>query len=552
MTVQLEKVTELVKAFNALPRREVVPSELGPNEWYFDLRYVQLEPNPCHIVTLIQPQSLFVHMERLPVGLPNDCSGIAFFPETGKEAAPEVAKALLHAFVNTLGKNEVVGSRAPFAPWKLYCDDEELRAEVGEELRRLGVHPSELCQIAETTLYTCVFVEAAFMRSFEELKKSLGYTGNAAAGLLVPESISFPSFTEPDTPRAIGNVSLFDLCLKYVQEIANSRPPNPDDFDSKAMAATMRQDVLNLRQRVEEMPEAIVKAEADRGDPEAAFDYGLRLFLGVGCAHSRPLSRVYLIKALSSPSASDKLKATAHGVLLKWYSQATKDGTLRNRYMFTGAHHANVATVISRRITPRGTPPAPAVLGFLDNVCECHSPSNGLPQLHLLYKDAMKAMDEKNKRAKSERERMQQKRLKNPLRYRCATLGCGVEADTGKMLSRCSGNCDSDKKPSYCTRECQKADWKNHKPFCRPGAECSVIDDGTTSPDTVMSAGSSSKQGSGTIQIPITYADGSRMFLSSSTMDPQLLKEIRDLSINKERPRGCPSSIKFEIERVEL
>ena len=86
-----------------------------------------------------------------------------------------------------------------------------------------------------------------------------------------------------------------------------------------------------------------------------------------------------------------------------------------------------------------------------------------------------------------------------------------------------SGKCEFDKKPSYWSKECQKADWKNHKPFCCPGAECSVIDDGT------WDAVGPPKPSRGTIQLPITHAGGSRTFVSSSTMDVKTLKEVRDI-----------------------
>ena len=59
------------------------------------------------------------------------------------------------------------------------------------------------------------------------------------------------------------------------------------------------------------------------------------------------------------------------------------------------------------------------------------------PELYLFYKGAQDLYDARNRHVKGEREKMQLKRLKNPRRYRCAAVGCGVEADSGKMLSRC-------------------------------------------------------------------------------------------------------------------
>ena len=90
------------------------------------------------------------------------------------------------------------------------------------------------------------------------------------------------------------------------------------------------------------------------------------------------------------------------------------------------------------------------------------------------------------------------------------------------MLISGGGSCDLDKKPHYCSKKCQKSDWKNHKPFCRPGAECSIIDTGD--PDIMAKSGPKSK--SGVLRVPVQTPDGSTKYLSSSTMDPEELKKL--------------------------
>jgi hypothetical protein len=90
------------------------------------------------------------------------------------------------------------------------------------------------------------------------------------------------------------------------------------------------------------------------------------------------------------------------------------------------------------------------------------------------------------------------------------------------MLISGGGSCDLDKKPHYCSKKCQKSDWKNHKPFCRPGAECSIIDTGD--PDIMAKSGPKSK--SGVLRVPVQMPDGSTKYLSSSTMDPEELKKL--------------------------
>ena len=102
------------------------------------------------------------------------------------------------------------------------------------------------------------------------------------------------------------------------------------------------------------------------------------------------------------------------------------------------------------------------------------------------------------------------------------------------------------KKPSYCCTECQKADWKNHNPFCCPGAECSVIDDGT------WDAAGPPKPSCGAIQVPITHGGGSRTFVSSSTMDVKTLKEVRDIVEGSGVEIPAESSTLLEGTTVEM
>jgi len=141
--------------------------------------------------------------------------------------------------------------------------------------------------------------------------------------------------------------------------------------------------------------------------------------------------------------------------------------------------------------------------------------------------------------------------VRRPNRYQCVAVGCEIEADKGRMLLRCSfihffvfllplfpfffcilrkqltlisnslhrfRECDSDKKPSYCGKECQCADWKNHKPFHKPSAACSVIDNGTSSHGMMKLNGP---------QIQITMADGKTVLVSSLMMDAKELKEFK-------------------------
>lgn len=60
---------------------------------------------------------------------------MSFFPETGKDAAPEVANALIRSFLTSFG----IAGKPPLAPWKLTTDDVDLASAVGEEFKKLGI-----------------------------------------------------------------------------------------------------------------------------------------------------------------------------------------------------------------------------------------------------------------------------------------------------------------------------------------------------------------------------------------------------------------------------
>jgi hypothetical protein len=91
------------------------------------------------------------------------------------------------------------------------------------------------------------------------------------------------------------------------------------------------------------------------------------------------------------------------------------------------------------------------------------------------YKAVWAALETRTKQTEKAQAKAEVKRAKNANRYRCANVGCSVQADMGKMLAQCayglhlvvfesladmiyflwagSGKCDPDKKPSYCSKE---------------------------------------------------------------------------------------------------
>ena len=58
-------------------------------------------------------------------------------------------------------------------------------------------------------------------------------------------------------------------------------------------------------------------------------------------------------------------------------------------------------------------------------------------ELCVQYKAVWSALETRKKQMEEEQVKAEVKRAKKPNRYKCANVGCSVQADTGKMLSQC-------------------------------------------------------------------------------------------------------------------
>lgn len=261
-----------VKAFNALPREPRAPSGLVPYHWHFDLRYIPLDP-PCHILFLIQLDSSYIYSERLPLGLPTGTSGITFFPESGVAAAPEICKALIHAFLDNFGNTKYdPNTPPPRAPWKLTTEDPTLAAAVGDEFKRLGVRAPELWKIHSVSGRSLLKAQKAFDDFWETLKEGMGMRGIAAAALSAPQSITFNRFSQAKWVEDEDRDNTQKM-LDYARQLSAATPLKPYPASSRddiSEALTTVMDLLN------EKTTKVVRAEAESGNPESAIDYAIR------------------------------------------------------------------------------------------------------------------------------------------------------------------------------------------------------------------------------------------------------------------------------------
>jgi hypothetical protein len=68
-----------------------------------------------------------------------------------------------------------------------------------------------------------------------------------------------------------------------------------------------------------------------------------------------------------------------------------------------------------------------------------------------------KARDARNEDLEKFGQMREAKVFQAPNLYICAAEGCGIEGRSRSGLLQCSGKCPSLEKPSYCSKDCQKA-----------------------------------------------------------------------------------------------
>ncbi|KAH9485659.1 hypothetical protein JR316_0002569 [Psilocybe cubensis] len=521
---------DLVEKFNALPRNPRSPSGWAPNEWHFDVRYVQLEPNPAHVVFFFQPQSHLIYTLRLPIDLASDEVNLKFFPETAKEAAPTVVKGILRAFVDNMGRNDRRMYPEPpsaLAPWKLMTDDKALATAVGHELKRVGVKSEALWDISISSETVVDGAMQTFGLFFRNLVNVCVLDDTMAAIVQTPGPIVWEGCRVPKAVSEKRNDlddeenSDFRVMLEYTTLWATVLPSDGTEYEAKRYQENREREFTRIETLLKEKPERIINAAADRGDADAALDYGMRLTVGLGCKRNRKRARDYLVKAAHSESASKTIKAMAHGVLIEWYLHSDR---ITPRYAFAASHHCNEAAQLCAEVSGSDVCASPAVLWFMKKTFK--TLAEDVPEFYIWFIEAVDALEARDRQYEENQAKIARKRALNASRYRCAAPGCEIEADKGSKLSRCSGPCDIDKKPYYCTQECQREDWRNHKPFCRPGAESSVIDDGTKY--DLAETSPARKTVDGALMIPITFREsGKTLMVCSTTMDAKMLKEMK-------------------------
>ncbi|KAJ6518845.1 hypothetical protein C8R45DRAFT_808849 [Mycena sanguinolenta] len=496
------------------------PKRPANNHWYFDLRFVYLEP-PCHVLFLVQPESIYVHSERLPLGIQKS-ETLLFFPESGAEAAPEVAKALIHTFPDSFGQHRS-GRNPPVphvpGPLTLSTEDRELAIEVSKEFKRLGVR-EELCNIRATKTHKKI-ADKAFLDLWSILIKKMGLPPLLMRTMAPPDGIDFSVMRSKPWGEKESTDEM-EQALKYAQEVQRVGIEARRMSDSQISAGIMEQ-VQTAMDFLKSNPTEEAEKKANDGNDASALDYAIRIRCNIGVKPNRSLHRYYLMKVIGSSTATNAQKSQAQGLLIDWCISPFANSSIFARYMFAAAHHANQSVLLAAEASP-------AVLFFGLHILEPHAEK--VVALKAQYQPLWMALEKRKKEIEKEQEKAERKREKDSNRYICAAPECYIQASKGGGLAQCAGACDPTVKPAYCSKE---YDWKNHKPFCKPGAPCSILTKVCISLYYTVCLVD-------LLTIPIAGPGGQPMMLSTATMPPEMLKMIQAMSFGEE-PEGADKTL---------
>ncbi|KDQ58271.1 hypothetical protein JAAARDRAFT_193688 [Jaapia argillacea MUCL 33604] len=295
-------------------------------------------------------------------------------------------------------------------------------------------------------------------------------------------------------------------------------------------------------------PFARVLQDAEGGSAEDCLDLGQRLFVGYGAPKDQDTALEYWRRIVDpthprylSAGVSRSSRARAHCCISRYWFDRRIVG--RDEWnivsLYRAALNADLAASLGL-IFPNVLFVAKIIesSGFRrpeDNRFPQHS-TKRFERLETLWAVA----DQRKRELEEENRRRDRKVAKAPLAYMCAAQGCGIEGTKKAALLQCAGKCPRDQKPSYCSKECQKQDWKRHKLICKPSSTAGSSE--TPQQDTSLTAkpelpdefsAAHFNPAGMECRLDMPMPDGSTVNFASKTMSPAFMKEMREHAIEK-------------------
>ncbi|KAI0075985.1 hypothetical protein K474DRAFT_1321512 [Panus rudis PR-1116 ss-1] len=273
--------------------------------------------------------------------------------------------------------------------------------------------------------------------------------------------------------RFFDSIGDFKLVAYYLARSCNFYPAYeiPTDYNCENMEASILKSVPELKDRETD----VVVRSALAGNAEDCLEAGLRSLTGCKAKKSMddalhwfkrvgdPDHPLYLpnvplrirVRALSLISYTywafrDYGNALQHGWAgIYWANEAAYRGFITVQVLNVGLSTLSLREGGLDTKEKRRTQPSLVVKFERDKTRMC-------------LRDALNSRKPGTKAAALRAAR----RSKNPLACQCAAEGCGIEVNNYTSLKKCSGKCPEERKPYYCSRDCQVADWRKHKAVC--------------------------------------------------------------------------------------
>ncbi|TFY69198.1 hypothetical protein EVJ58_g558 [Rhodofomes roseus] len=275
-----------------------------------------------------------------------------------------------------------------------------------------------------------------------------------------------------------------------------------DDEMSTAMALVVASGRMCPKGELE------IRSEAAKGSPEDILELGIRQ----GGPPQNPRvgleQWLYLIDVerggrLATPP-NRRILSQAHSCIAWYYIEKVHRNSRKPKMgdLTRAAEAANAAAHLGYF--------TPAVIATAEYIDEAVEKESGKQYWEVSPFDTMKDL-----RCVYERQQRELEAGEEPNVQRCAWPECWLEGTKDAPLMKCNGKCTEPYKPRYCSRECQKQDWKRHKPKCKPGPPTpSASEDGSEEEEEEQAAGPSSRA----LTKPII--SGLPVHTSSTTMSP--------------------------------
>ncbi|KAG8897926.1 hypothetical protein FRB99_007791 [Tulasnella sp. 403] len=120
------------------------------------------------------------------------------------------------------------------------------------------------------------------------------------------------------------------------------------------------------------------------------------------------------------------------------------------------------------------------------------------PEAEELFELLWEAHDKNQEHKAKQADKGKRQATREPNQYRCSNAGCKAEGKQDRPFRKCSGPCDPAVKPYYCSKPCQKQDWRAHKKICKYGAKArstAEISEGVAGPSSSVASNQASGSG---------------------------------------------------------